>query len=119
MILANILLWAARIIGGIALITISFTVIPEIMRADPEKGEGLKGAQQWMEFLCFPVLALLGLALAYWNPGLGGGISLTGMALFLILRPNLASDPFMLAMWIPGGLYIAYWLVKMYGVTQG
>lgn len=118
MILANIILWIARIIGGIVLVAISFTVVPEIMRADPEKGEGLKGAQQWLEFICFPVLALLGLALAYWKPGLGGAVSLAGMALFFVLRPNLASDPFMLAMWIPGGLYLAYWLVKTYGVVQ-
>jgi hypothetical protein len=67
-----------------------------------------------MEFLCFPVLVLLGLALAYWKPGLGGAVSLAGMALFFLLRPQLSGDPFMLSLWIPGGLYVAYALVAAY-----
>jgi hypothetical protein len=101
-------------VGGIVLVTITFTVVPEIRRADPAKGEGLQNGRQWLEFLCFPVLAVLGLALAYWLPGVGGAVSLAGMPLFFLLRPNLWSDPFMLAMWIPGSLYVAYAVLAGY-----
>ncbi|HEY0977656.1 MAG TPA: hypothetical protein VGE21_09310 [Flavobacteriales bacterium] len=108
MLLAKILLWTARIVGGIVLLSLLFTVVPEMLRADPAKGEGLPDNRARLAFLCFPVLMLLGLALAYWKPGLGGTVSLVGMAAFFMLRPDLTGDPFMLALWIPGGLYVGY-----------
>lgn len=113
----TILLWSARIVGGLVVLVIGFTVVPEMMRADPAKGEGLPDLQARLEFFCFPVLALLGLLVAYWSPLIGGAISLAGMALFFMFRPSLASDPFMLAMWIPGGLYVVYALLARMAST--
>lgn len=40
------------------------------------------------------------------------------MALFFMLRPNLASDPFMLAMWIPGALYEVCGLMARAGTSS-
>lgn len=61
-----------------------------------------------VSLLLFPGSTIIGLLLAFKWKGIGGLITVGGMILLHIIRPDLASSALISAFAIPGLLYIIY-----------
>ena len=110
----RILRWSARILGTIELlffIYLSFIEIREEIR-----GNSPSPLMTWINGQYFLAITLtitfLGLIIAYWKEGLGGGISLTSLIVLFIVWSDFHVS-FILGMGVisvPSVLYVAYWL---------
>ncbi|MDX9727180.1 MAG: hypothetical protein RBT38_12390 [Bacteroidales bacterium] len=109
----NRIRWIARITGTIMavsiLIFVSFSVAGEVK----ETGQAYSMAQI-LTFI-FWGIAMLGLLLGLWKEGLGGVISLAGLALMLISGLFIPEANKEAMLWVviilavPGILYTYYW----------
>ncbi|MEI6577441.1 MAG: hypothetical protein WCO63_14790 [Bacteroidota bacterium] len=106
------LLTTARIIGGLWVFFCLFGLI----------GYGMEGYQRtgilmptdWLGFATVVCLlaGLAGLVVAFWRPGPGGFISLTGFtlsAIFMTIDPLLNFSIIFLILYIPSAMYLSYW----------
>ncbi len=107
---ANIIRWIARIWGSLILAFLLFFLLLHIFGND-ESGEGFRSATEIITFICFPISAIVGLGLAWKWEGLGGLITVLGMIIFGILRPEMIINIFTIAILIPGLLFIIYWFL--------
>lgn len=107
------ILWMARIWGGLIFTFVMVFLIAHIFEKDPS-GDGLSGITDIKEiitFICFPLLTIIGLALAYKWEGLGGLIS--SLALLTAMAINKIADPkFFFLILPPGILYLVYWYLN-------
>ena len=106
----KVILWTARIMGSLFLAFVLFFLIAHIFGED-ETGEGFQSTAEVIMFICFPISTVIGLALALKWEGLGGVIVLIGMTGLLAMRPDLLSNPYFIIPFVPGILYISYWLI--------
>jgi len=108
--LATILLWTARIWSSISLAFLLFMIGAHLIASLTGKGEPL--GHPSISFLFFPVSTIIGLAVALkWN-GLGGLITVGGIIVFHIFRPDLFFDLMIDGLAFPGLLFLFYWLIK-------
>lgn len=118
---ANTIRWIARILGSLL---VAFTLVFVIGSLLEGLGRDNGSPQSSFTLLMIVIFiiwgfALVGLVLALWKEGLGGGISLTCFALMGILNMFNAESPnkiqallvFLIFM-IPPFLYIYYWWLK-------
>lgn len=100
----------ARIWGTLIIAFIMVFLIAHILENKPI-GKGLSNAKELVSFICFPLLTIIGLALAYRWEGRGGLI--TSLALTsAILVNNLFDLKFILLIFPPGILYLTYWYLS-------
>ncbi len=117
------LLWIARILGTIMaaiLFYLAFSEFLEEIRGNsPAPLETLINGQYFMVITM--TLIFVGLVLAYWKEGLGGGIALISFLVFFIVWADFHVG-FILAMslfTLPSILYVVYWwLVYRYHRSQ-
>lgn len=107
------LLWTARILGTIVaglLFYLGFSELMEEIRGhSPSPLVTLIGGQYFL-FITLTI-AFIGLVLAYWIEGLGGGISFVALVVFFIGWADFHMS-FILAMFLmalPSILYLVYW----------
>ena len=110
----TVVLWIARIWGSLILLFLLFMVGAHVVGffLGEEQGDGFSSTEELLSFICFPISTMVGLALALKWEGLGGLITLLGMAVFLIIRPDLVLDPMIIGMAAPGIFYVGYWLLN-------
>lgn len=122
--LTKIILWIARIWGGLILAFILFMVLAHIIGSitgEEPKGEGFRNIWEVIAFSCFFII-VLGLALAYKWEGLGGLISCLGLVIMFtalqISTPEInmslsdfvkQASIFIFFIFPPGLLYLIYW----------
>ena len=109
--IATVVLWIARIWGLISLFFVLFMVGAHIIGSftGEESNGGFSSTSELLSFIAFPVSIIIGLALAYKWEGLGGFITIAGMIIFHIIRPDLIFDPMISLLAAPGLIYILYW----------
>ncbi len=105
---SKIILRSARITGSIVLLFLLFMLIGHLA-GDANGAEGMTFSddEELIAFLLFPIGTIVGLALAYGWPVLGGVIATASLMFLCILRPDLLQLTF-LAMAIPGALYLLH-----------
>ncbi len=96
----KIIRWLARILGAIAIVILIFGMVGDL--------NGFKSNTEIFTFICFPVLVIIGLLIAFKWEGRGGTISILGMVGLHIMRTDLVSSLEINAFAIPGLLYIIY-----------
>ncbi|MDU8886585.1 hypothetical protein RXV94_10475 [Yeosuana sp. MJ-SS3] len=122
--ISTLILWIARIWGGLILAFILFMVIAHIIESitgEAPKGEGFRNVWEIIAFGCFFVI-VLGLAIAYKWEGLGGLIACLGLVIMFTALQISAPDVkmslldfvkqasiFIFFIFPPGFLYLLYW----------
>jgi len=113
--LTRIILITARILGSISLLFLVFMVgahlIGAIFGKEPS-GNGFQSIAEVLSFICFPVIIMIGLALAWKWEGLGGLIVLIGILCFHIIRPDLIFNPMIDGLAFPGLLFLLFWALN-------
>lgn len=104
------ILWMARIWGTLIIAFIMVFLIAHILENKP-LGKGFSNAKDLVSFICFPVLTILGLALAYRWEGRGGLITSLALTSAILLN-NLLDLKFILLIFPPGILYLTYWYLS-------
>jgi len=70
----------------------------------------------WPALLLFPFAAVIGMAVAWRREGLGGGLTVAGLAAFylysLLLLGQMPRRPFFLILSAPGFLFLLYYLIR-------
>ena len=115
--------WTARIWGIINLVFLLFMLVAHISSAvlNPEdvKNSGFNSTIEMISFLLFPISTTVGLFIAMKWDGLGGLITIGGIAGFHYIRPELFFDPMIDGLAAPGLLFIIYWLLSLTIKKQG
>ena len=115
-VVASSVLWTARVWGSLILAFVLFFLIASLFG---EWGEGLRNPRELLVFLTFPVSTVVGLAIAWRREGLGGLITVGGMIIAFIVRPDLIRNLFFSVGVVgPGILYLAYWALTRIGGTH-
>lgn len=96
----KVIFWAARILGGFSIAILMYSMFGDINQ--------FNGTKDILSFICFPMLVILGLLLAYRSEGLGGLLSIIGMIGLHVLRNDLAGVVEINLFAIPGILYLIY-----------
>lgn len=109
--LVKIFFWTARITGSLLLAFVLFFLLAHIF-GDKEAPLKEMSVDDMMAFALFPLGFVVGLILAYKWEGLGGLISIGSMAVLFFVRSDLASQPVMLSLTLPGLLYLSYWYLS-------
>ena len=104
------ILWMARIWGTLIIAIVLIFLIAHIFEKEPW-GERFSNPRELITFICFPVLTIIGLALAYKWEGRGGLISSLALITAMILN-NLLELKFILLILPPGFLYLSYWYLN-------
>ena len=104
--LVSALGWVARIYGTFFFL---FVLVFTVASLFGEEGPGTS-VDVWLEFLIYPVLFLVGLAMALKWPGIGG-LLVTAIVLGIIVEePAIrATDSMTLLQLAAGLLYLVYW----------
>ena len=103
---AHPLLWTARITSTLLLAFLLFMLIGHLVGdANGPNGMTFTSPTDVLAFVLFPVLPIVGLALAYRWEFLGGTVVVASMAALFILRPDLLRLSF-LALSLPALLYM-------------
>lgn len=102
----TIILWLARLLGSVTIAFLLFMTIGELLSTD-SKTLMIKTSDA-IALLLFPVSTIIGLLIAFRWKGIGGLITVGGMIILHIIRPDLASSLLISAFAIPGLLYIIY-----------
>lgn len=104
------ILWMARIWGSLIIVFIMVFLIAHILEKEPS-GEGISGTKELITFICFPILTIIGLLLAYKREGLGGLVA--SLALITAMSLNSIIDlKFVFLIFPPGVLYLVYWYLN-------
>ena len=125
--LKKVVLWTARIWGGLILAFVLIFLIGYIVDAISGKsdGHGFTSVQEVIAFICFPIGTIIGLALAYKWEGLGGLIASLGLIIMLVVLTFFMPIPeqvsitdfvkhfsiFIFYIFPPGLLYLIYWFL--------
>ena len=116
----TILLWSARVIGTLLVLTSLIFVGADIVKSISNHTNFLSGSNKGFTILtdiCF-LLAIAGLIIALWSEGIGGLIALAGMFGVVILvlnNPGFNASLALFVFLLPPLLYLLYWwLSKKY-----
>jgi len=100
----------ARISGALVSAFLLFFLVGHLLG---EEGFGhFATSGEVLLFLCFPVLVILGLLVAFWRPGTGGAIALSGMVAFLVQEPRLWTNGYMLGITFPALAFVLFAVLK-------
>ncbi len=102
--------WTARIIGSLFLIFVLFFLLAYVF-GENESGEGFRNLREIITFIFFPIGTTIGLALALKWDGLGGLLTTGSMVGLYTLRPQLATNFYMIVPTLVGILFILHWLL--------
>lgn len=111
------LLWTARTWGMIIVAILLYLAVTELIEDLPDQTSPLASLINWMYHFLPWTIAGLGLILALWKEGLGGGISLISFIIGFSPIGFDAKEPvglimtiiFFLLTSIPSILYLIYW----------
>jgi hypothetical protein len=109
---ANLIRWIARIWGSLSLLFLLIFVGAHILGSITNEGEPMgkfQSVEEIISFLCFPISTIVGLALAWKWEGTGGLITIAGIAVFHIIRPELLFNLAIDGLAGPGLIYLIYW----------
>lgn len=101
-------LWLARIWGTLVLGFVLFFLIAHLFNPEETSGNVLSDPKELVTFICFPILTITGLAIAYKWEGTGGLISCIALLFAMVLNKTLDLK-FLLLIFPPGLLYLIYW----------
>ena len=108
----KILIWTARIWGGISFIFLLFMVSTHLYEAlfisEEQFGEGFNSNAEMLVFFTFPISTLVGLGIAFKWHRIGGLITTIGIICFHFYRPDLIFDPMIDGLAFPGLLFLIY-----------
>ncbi|WP_455170072.1 DUF7670 domain-containing protein [Aegicerativicinus sediminis] len=117
-IILNIIIWAARIWGGLVIAFVGSIIIGHLFSPVNEFGT-LSDLNELVVFICFPIATLLGLLLAYKWEFVGGAISTIAMIILAFISFDIPSEiQFILGIYTPGILYLFYSAIKKGFKTQ-
>ena len=108
--LNKVILWIARIWSIVIILFTLFMLLANIFGRD-ESGEGIRSIPELISFICFPISTLIGLSIGLKKEGVGGIITVIGMIIFFIVRPDLILGIFWLV-FFPGILFLLYWYLE-------
>ena len=104
------LLWLARIWNALAMAFLLFMLIGHLVGGDDMTFNNQK---EWLMFLFFPIGVLLGLALCWWKPWLGGLVTIGSLLAFRLIGNEVDFNFWIDGAAAPGFLFLLYWtLVK-------
>lgn len=108
----TIILWAARILGGLSICFTLFMLFAHAFEIHEASNRSMNQEEMLM-FVFFPILSLVGLILAYWKELIDGIVNVSAMMTFFILSPNAIGEPiFLIAYLMSGVLYTLYGILK-------
>ncbi len=102
---AMILLWIARIWGGLSIAFLIFMIGGHIFGSEPQH---LNGWRDLTAIIFFPTGVLAGLIVALKSPKTGGLIATLSFLVFFILRPDTLSGIWFYLILVPAILYLVY-----------
>jgi hypothetical protein len=105
----KVIRWVARIWGTLNLLFILLFVIAHLAGSVTGKGEKLGNPSA--DFILFPLSIIIGLAIALKWELTGGIVTILGIILFHISRPDIGFDLLIDSLAAPGVLYLLYWLL--------
>ena len=109
---AKIVRWIARIWGGLIILFVLSFFLADVLGGEQMVGEPLSTKDK-ITFAFFPLGTIVGLVLAWKWEGVGGLITVLAMIGLLIIRPDLLSSFYFIAIgMIPGLLFIGYWYLS-------
>lgn len=100
-------LWTARIYGLVIIGLLLYVAISEYIEKPSE--EYFTSIKEHLNIFVPVIIAFVGLVIAYWKEGLGGGISLISIIWFFFDLQHLNSFIFMAVFSVPSVLYLIYW----------
>ncbi len=100
----------------LSLLSIGFVLLFVVGETLSEQGS-LPTSVEWVALAFFPTGVVVGLVIAWWREGLGGGIALLSLLAFyaweFAYSGDLAGGPFFFLVAAPGLLFLIYaWLFK-------
>ena len=101
----------ARITGSLVLLFLLYFLIGHLL-SDQDNLKGFGSTEEVLTFICFPVLTILGLIIAYRYEGTGALVVLLGFVGLLLLGSDVLLSPLMAIMFIPGFLYAVSWILS-------
>lgn len=106
---ALIVLWAARILGTLTILFLSFMILGHIFGSEPQH---LNGLSDVIALTFFPTGLLAGLIVALKHEKTGGTIAFVSMCIFFAYRPNALTSSLFLLLFVPAVLFFVYgwWL---------
>jgi hypothetical protein len=118
----RIVLWSARILGTIELIFLSYLAISEFREEiNSNSISPIMTMISGQYFLTVTLtISFIGLIIAYWKEGLGGGISLCSFIVLFIGWSDFHMN-FILGMGmisLPSALYFTYWLTVFLDIRK-
>jgi hypothetical protein len=108
----KILLWTAKIWGGIGFLFLLFMVgahlIDAVFVSKSPIGEGFDSTADMLSFVFFPISIMVGLGIALKWYRIGGLITTIGIICFHFIRPDLIFNPMIDGLALPGLLFLIY-----------
>lgn len=100
--------WTARILAALMVIFGLVFLLGHLFGSE-DNSSGFRSTAEFLSFLCFPVSTMIGLSMAWKWEGIGACITLVGMLGLLLLRPDLLTQPLILAPLLPALLFGISW----------
>lgn len=108
--LALTVLWAARILGALGILFLSYMILGHVFGDEPQN---LNGISDIVALTFFPGGLLLGLIVALKFEKTGGAIAFVSMCVFFLLRPDTLANAWILGLFAPALLFFIYgWWLK-------
>ena len=111
------LVWSARVLSVVSTGLLLLFLIGEGF--DPSKVT----PRQWVGFTFFPLGVVVGMVVAWWREGVGGGITVGSLLAFYLWRALAHDGPpdgvAFVAFSLPGFLFLLHWLLSMRANNSG
>ncbi|MCB0771386.1 MAG: hypothetical protein KDC00_13380 [Flavobacteriales bacterium] len=106
--LHQVLRWASLIAGTLMLVFLLWMLMGHLLGdANGPHGMRFNNSKEIVAFTLFPCCTIIGLALAYKWPLIGGMVSVASIIVLFLLRLDLLLSPFLVTV-VPGLLYMAH-----------
>lgn len=100
--------WASLLAGTLMLLFLLWMLIGHLTGdANGPNGMRFNGTKEVIAFAFFPCCTIVGQALAYWRPLMGGVIAAGSIIALFVLRTDLLLSPFIVVL-LPGLLYVVH-----------
>ena len=106
-----LLRWSARLLS-----IASTAMLLLFLFGEPFEPSKIAG-REWLAMIFFPLGIVVGFAVAWWNEGLGGTITVASLLIFYLIfvflfRDNLARGGWFLVFALPGFLFLASYAIS-------
>ena len=106
-----LLRWSARLLS-----IASTALLLLFLFGEPFEPSKIAG-REWLALIFFPFGIVVGFAVAWWNEGLGGTITVASLLIFYLIfvflfRDNLARGGWFLVFALPGFLFLASYAIS-------